>query len=254
MVPGKPRHARARLTVPMARATVRASPSTATSAKEPPVVCPRCGGAVPDEAGFCPACGATVGASCPHCGAENSRASRFCSTCGRPRVPAVANRLRASPQDYTPGHLARKIATSRFAIEGERKQVTVLFADLKSSLELLVDRDPEDARRILDPLLHSLMEGVHHYEGTVNQVLGDGIMPSTTTGARAMTAARTGTPRGSRPTRPCAHSRRGGCSTRRRTAGSPSSITARAGRRVRTCTRISSSPRQVRPYTTGELV
>jgi class 3 adenylate cyclase/tetratricopeptide (TPR) repeat protein len=70
----------------------------------------------------------------------------------------------------------RKIAISRLAMEGERKHVTVLFADLKSSLELLVDRDPEEARRILDPLLQSLMEGVHHYEGTVNQVMGDGIM------------------------------------------------------------------------------
>ena len=64
----------------------------------------------------------------------------------------------------------------RESLEGERKQVTVLFADLKSSLELLADRDPEEARHILDPILESLMEAVHHYEGTVNQVLGDGIM------------------------------------------------------------------------------
>ena len=64
----------------------------------------------------------------------------------------------------------------RDSLEGERKQVTVLFADLKSSLELLADRDPEEARQILDPILESLMEAVHHYEGTVNQVLGDGIM------------------------------------------------------------------------------
>ncbi len=81
-----------------------------------------------------------------------------------------------SPADYTPRHLAEQILTSRSALEGERKQVTVLFADLKGSTELLAGRDPEDARQLLDPVLTRLMEAVHHYEGTVNQVLGDGIM------------------------------------------------------------------------------
>jgi class 3 adenylate cyclase len=82
----------------------------------------------------------------------------------------------AAPAAYTPRHLAEKILTSRTALEGERKHVTVLFADLKSSLELLADRDPEDAKRILDPVLERMMESVHRYEGTVNQVMGDGIM------------------------------------------------------------------------------
>jgi class 3 adenylate cyclase len=82
----------------------------------------------------------------------------------------------ASPESYTPKHLAEKILTSKSALEGERKQVTVLFADLKGSMELLADRDPEDARKILDPVLELMMEGVHRYEGTVNQVMGDGIM------------------------------------------------------------------------------
>jgi len=82
----------------------------------------------------------------------------------------------ASPQTYTPPHLADKIRTSRRTLEGERKQVTVLFADMKGSLELLADRDPEDARRMLDPVLGVMMEAVHRYEGTVNQVLGDGVM------------------------------------------------------------------------------
>ena len=68
------------------------------------------------------------------------------------------------------------ILTSKAALEGERKQVTVLFADLKGSMELLADRDPEEARKILDPVLERMMEAVHHYEGTVNQVMGDGIM------------------------------------------------------------------------------
>jgi class 3 adenylate cyclase/tetratricopeptide (TPR) repeat protein len=80
------------------------------------------------------------------------------------------------PRSYTPPYLAEKILTSRSALEGERKQVTVLFADLKGSMELLADRDPEDARAILDPVLEKMMDAVHRYEGTVNQVMGDGIM------------------------------------------------------------------------------
>jgi class 3 adenylate cyclase/tetratricopeptide (TPR) repeat protein len=82
-----------------------------------------------------------------------------------------------APEAYTPKHLAEKILTSRAALEGERKQVTVLFADVKGSTELLLaDRDPEDARKLLDPVLEHMMEAVHRYEGTVNQVMGDGIM------------------------------------------------------------------------------
>jgi class 3 adenylate cyclase/tetratricopeptide (TPR) repeat protein len=81
-----------------------------------------------------------------------------------------------SPQAYTPGYLAEKIRTAKTTLEGERKQVTVLFADLKGSMELLADRDPEEARHLLDPVLERLMAAVHRYEGTVNQVLGDGIM------------------------------------------------------------------------------
>src|SRR5262249_32647029 len=81
-----------------------------------------------------------------------------------------------TPRTYTPRHLVDRILTSRSALEGERKQVTVLFADIKGSMELLATRDPEDARRLLDPILERMMEAVHRYEGTVNQVMGDGIM------------------------------------------------------------------------------
>ena len=77
---------------------------------------------------------------------------------------------------YTPAHLAEQILAARSTLEGERKQVTVLFADLKGSMELLADRDLEDARAMLDPVLERLMAAVHRYEGTVNQVMGDGIM------------------------------------------------------------------------------
>jgi class 3 adenylate cyclase len=83
---------------------------------------------------------------------------------------------RPPPQVYIPFHLAQKILTTRAGLEGERKQVTVLFADLKGSMELLGDRDPEEARAILDPVLECMMAAVHRYEGTVNQVMGDGIM------------------------------------------------------------------------------
>jgi class 3 adenylate cyclase len=81
-----------------------------------------------------------------------------------------------APLTYTPAYLAEKILTTRSALEGERKQVTVLFADLKGSMELLADRDPEEARQLLDPVLERMMAAVHRYEGTVNQVMGDGIM------------------------------------------------------------------------------
>src|SRR5262249_13395043 len=81
-----------------------------------------------------------------------------------------------APLAYTPPYLAEKILTSRSALEGERKQVTVFFADLKGSMELLADRDPEEARQLLDPVLERMMAAVHRYEGTVNQVMGDGIM------------------------------------------------------------------------------
>ena len=91
-------------------------------------------------------------------------------------VPPPATRQAQEPLAYTPAYLAEKIFTSRSALEGERKQVTVLFADLKGSMELLADRDPEEARQLLDPVLERMMAAVHRYEGTVNQVMGDGIM------------------------------------------------------------------------------
>jgi tetratricopeptide (TPR) repeat protein len=90
--------------------------------------------------------------------------------------PAHASELARVPLAYPPAHLAEKILTSRSALEGERKQVTVLFADLKGSMELLAERDPEEARQLLDPVLERMIEAVHRYEGTVNQVMGDGIM------------------------------------------------------------------------------
>src|SRR5207253_3032266 len=127
---------------------------------------------------FCEECGAPLSRTCAQCEKPLSPKAKFCPACGHAveaSTTAASSRY-GSPESYTPKHLAERILTSRSALEGERKQVTVLFADLKGSMELLADRDPEDARRILDPVLESMMEAVHRYEGTVNQVMGDGIM------------------------------------------------------------------------------
>ncbi len=110
------------------------------------------------------------------CGHGNAPSSHFCNACGEALSSPATAPSRATPESYTPKHLAARILTSRGALEGERKRVTVLFADLKGSMEMLADRDPEEARQLLDPVLERMMEAVHHYEGTVNQVMGDGIM------------------------------------------------------------------------------
>jgi class 3 adenylate cyclase/tetratricopeptide (TPR) repeat protein len=133
--------------------------------------CPQCHLPNPSGAKFCSNCGTKLEAPCPACGHANAPGSHFCNECGETLAPPGA-----APASYTPQHLAARILTSRSALEGERKQVTVLLADLKGSMELLADRDPEEARRLLDPVLERMMEAVHHYEGTVNQVMGDGIM------------------------------------------------------------------------------
>jgi class 3 adenylate cyclase/tetratricopeptide (TPR) repeat protein len=92
-----------------------------------------------------------------------------------PVSPALKDQ-QPPPISYTPKYLTEKILTSRSALEGERKQVTVLFADIKDSTELIKDLDPEAAQKLLDPAIHIMMEAVHRFEGTVNQVLGDGVM------------------------------------------------------------------------------
>jgi class 3 adenylate cyclase/tetratricopeptide (TPR) repeat protein len=114
--------------------------------------------------------------SCPRCGHAAQSGARFCSACGAPLVAAPDPARFGAPHTYTPAHLAQRILGSRAQLAGERKQVTVLFADVQGSMELLADRDPEEAVRILDQALEQMMEAVHRYEGTVNQVMGDGIM------------------------------------------------------------------------------
>jgi class 3 adenylate cyclase len=126
---------------------------------------------------FCNACGAKLEAVCPACSQVNPPGSRFCNACGhnlaQPPAPAASF---ASPTSYTPRHLAEKILTSRSALEGERKQVTVLFGDVADSSQLAQQLDPEVMHQLMDQVLRLMAEAVHRYEGTVNQYLGDGLM------------------------------------------------------------------------------
>src|SRR6266508_4440875 len=141
--------------------------------------CPRCQHDNEAGAKFCEECAAPLARACAKCGRLLSPTAKFCPECAHPTglsaAPPPAQRF-DSPESYTPKHLAEKILTSKSALEGERKLVTVLFADHKGSMELIADRDPEEDRQTLDPVLTLMMDAVHRYEGTVNQVMGDGIM------------------------------------------------------------------------------
>ena len=147
--------------------------------------CSNCREENPPQAKFCMGCGSGLASVCSQCSIELPPQAKFCISCGTP-VPAFGP-IPKSPQSSSikaptrqrvqpPSHLADRIRASRTSIEGERKQVTVLFADIKGSLETIADLDPEQAREIIDPILEKMMESVHRFEGTVNQVLGDGIM------------------------------------------------------------------------------
>jgi class 3 adenylate cyclase len=122
--------------------------------------------------------------TCPSCGFENPPEFKYCGKCGA-ELSGMAEKtpLREAttiparePRDYTPKHLADKILQSKSALEGERKQVTVLFADVKGSMELAEQVDPEEWHGILDRFFHILTDGVHRFEGTINQYTGDGVM------------------------------------------------------------------------------
>src|SRR5881296_2592019 len=111
--------------------------------------------------------------SCPFCRHENPAGARFCNDCGaRLAAPTII----PEPRSYTPRHLVEKILASQSALRGERKLVTVLFADVVRSMELAERVDPEEWHRLLDRLFRILAGGVHRYEGTINQYTGDGIM------------------------------------------------------------------------------
>jgi len=139
--------------------------------------CPRCRHDNPAGQKFCGECGAALAALCAACGASNPPAHKFCGECGAPLGAAPAAPPAApAATPYTPKHLAAKILTSRSALEGERKQVTVLFADCAGFTALSSRLDPEDLHGVMDGCFTHLAEAVHRYEGTVNQYTGDGIM------------------------------------------------------------------------------
>jgi class 3 adenylate cyclase/tetratricopeptide (TPR) repeat protein len=138
--------------------------------------CPKCQHENPATATFCEECAARLIIGCPNCGSRVSATAKFCPECAHPMIPVAGEPRFASPKDYTPQHLANRILAAKANLDGERKQVTVLFADIKGSTELISDRDPEDAQKLIDPVLECMIEAVHHYEGTVNRVMGDGVM------------------------------------------------------------------------------
>jgi class 3 adenylate cyclase len=135
----------------------------------------RCGHENRDAAKFCEECAAPLGRKCAGCGAGLRPVAKFCDECALPVAGAPPPRS-ADPRSYTPHHLAEKILNSRGALEGERKQVTVLFADVKGSMDLAEQVDPEEWHKIMDRFFAILGEGVHRFEGTINQYTGDGIM------------------------------------------------------------------------------
>ncbi|MET0484541.1 MAG: adenylate/guanylate cyclase domain-containing protein, partial [Candidatus Rokuibacteriota bacterium] len=151
------------------------------------MTCASCGADNRAAARFCDSCGAALPRACPACATPLRPAAKFCDECGRPvavSTPATAAApavpatpaAPAAPRGYTPKHLADRILTSRSAIEGERKQVTVVFVDCAGFTELSARLDPEDLHGVMDGCFQHLLEAIHRFEGTVNQFTGDGVM------------------------------------------------------------------------------
>jgi class 3 adenylate cyclase/tetratricopeptide (TPR) repeat protein len=139
--------------------------------------CPVCSFDNRAGARFCGQCGRPLGAivECPSCAAQNPSGQRHCDSCGRSLARAVEPAVR-DLRAYTPAHLRERILTSRSALEGERKQVTVLFADVQGSMDIAESVDAEEWHRILDRFFAILADGIHRFEGTINQFTGDGVM------------------------------------------------------------------------------
>ena len=153
--------------------------------------CAHCGFDNPAEASFCETCGKLLRRPCPRCGHETEPSAKFCSECGvalpigppaSPCPPRPVSTPCAAPVHYTPHHLAERIRAEQAAMEargeiaGERKTVTALFADMAGSTALVHDLDPEEAHRLIEPVIALMMEAVHYYEGYIAKSLGDGIL------------------------------------------------------------------------------
>ena len=141
--------------------------------------CPRCQHKNETGAKFCEECAAPLARACAKCGRHLSPTAKFCPECahptGQPTAPPPSPRF-GSPTAYTPRHLADKILTSRTALEGERKLVTVLFVDVANFTGLAEKLDPEDVHDLMDRAFELMLAEIHRYEGTINQFLGDGVM------------------------------------------------------------------------------
>ncbi len=140
--------------------------------------CPQCQFENQQDASFCNECGGKLEIGCPSCGKGNLPGSKFCKGCGHNlRKPeAVPPIDYTQPQSYTPKYLADKILKNRSSIEGERKLVTVLFADVANYTSVAERLDPEEVHQIMDGCFRILMAEIHRYEGTINQFTGDGVM------------------------------------------------------------------------------
>src|SRR2546426_2906161 len=142
----------------------------------PGVKCSRCEHENPPQSNYCLGCGARLAAACASCGADLPAESRFCNKCGTAVKAGAPAPKFASPEAYTPKHLAEKILRLASALEGERKQVTVLFVDVSGFTSLSERLDPEEVHSLMNRAFELMLAEVHRYEGTVNQFLGDGIM------------------------------------------------------------------------------
>jgi class 3 adenylate cyclase/tetratricopeptide (TPR) repeat protein len=138
--------------------------------------CPSCGFENPTGMKFCGQCASPLGRRCPECGFDNPPGFAFCGQCATSLAEPPAASPPQAPLSYTPKHLAEKILASRTALEGERKQVTVLFVDVSGFTSISEQLDPEDVHQLMNRAFASMLEEVHRYEGTVNQFLGDGLM------------------------------------------------------------------------------
>ncbi len=141
--------------------------------------CPKCQFENPDSAKFCIECASPMEFHCPNCGAITPATGKFCQECAHnlsesKETPSSIDY--SEPQSYTPKFLADKILTNRNALQGERKLVTVLFADVANYTSMSEKLDPEEVHHIMDGCFKILMDEIHKYEGTINQFTGDGVM------------------------------------------------------------------------------
>jgi hypothetical protein len=142
------------------------------SKERPKMKCPKCQIENPESRKFCRECGTKLLSVCPWCHFENLPGDKFCGECGqdltKPKETTAVDY--SEPRSYTPKFLVDKVLASKSDLVGERKQVTVLFADLKASMEQIADRDPDEARNLIDSVIDRMMKSVYYYEGTVNHV------------------------------------------------------------------------------------